>query len=525
MRPLPHPANRTQSHARNRTRNRRWQWIQQSANMTDPRMVAITAGLSPAVFRVGGITGDWTHYLVPTADEPGNGEHAPAIGGLRAPTSTPHVPCTPAPAAASSPPTGQRLGDYWPFWDANMTMAEFESLLQWANSSAVSVLFGLNELEGRDCHFNGTDTCVGPWNTTNAADFLAWIQAQGYGAPTLMGLELGNELTRGGHITVYNNTQDQAVMWHLIDDTWPASGSKPPFYAPSTDTCDGTAGQIMTAARANGFQDGFTFTYHSYPGEDGSRLMTQLVNVTWLRDSIYLHDPHANSSNCILQWSQIGKPHGTEIALTETNSGYNAYFGITDAVWNGFWYLASLGQYASTGVQFHARWSYIGGRNPNPFALVSPNGSRWDVAADYWIMALHKRTVGAGVLAAVNTAPADTDALVYAHCSAGGAAAAGSVTLLVVNPQATTVTIALTGVGSVVPRNEWVLTAPGGNLNSTSPCLNGCAAGPPLRVGEDGSLPPLPSVQVTTGPATTFTVPPLSQSFVQLPAAAASACM
>jgi len=403
-----------------------------------------------------------------------------------------------------------------------MTTSQFQSLLQWANASGVLVLFGLNELEGRNCHFNGTDACVGAWNTTNVAAFLAWMRDNVPIQPPLAGVELGNELTRGLHINVTTNTADQAALAQILFHTWP-SGGAPLFSAPSTDACDSSVTEILIAARSNGFQDGFTFTYHSYPGEDGMQLMQQLTNVTWLRNNIYIDDLHANSSNCIAQWREWGVLHGTRIALTETNSGYNAYFGITDAVRNGFWYLASLGQYASTGVAFHARWSYIGGNFPNPFALITPNGSRWDVAADYWIMALHKRTVGGGVLAVVNSNPADTDALVYAHCAAG--AANGSITLLVVNPQPTPVTIALTGIASAVPRNEWVLTAPGGNLNATTPCLNNCAAGPPLRVGEDGSLPPLPAAYVATGPSNSLVVPAWSQSFLQLLAAGAGACV
>jgi hypothetical protein len=225
----------------------------------------------------------------------------------------------------------------------------------------------------------------------------------------------------------------------------------------------------------------------------------------------------------VAQYFQYGYHNGMRIALTETNSGYNAYFGITDAVWNGFWYMASLGQYASQSVQFHARWSYIGGNFPNPFALITPNGSRWDVAADYWIMALHKRVIGAGVLAVINPGqPTPYDALAYGHCSRG--MSNGSITMMIVNPQPTTSTISLTNVRSVVPRNEWVLTAPGNNLNSTTPCLNGCVAGPPLRIHEDGTLPPLPPVYVWAGSATQFDVPPYSQAFIQLLDAGLALC-
>jgi len=67
--PRPPPPTRRSRHA-----SRRWQWLDQSANLTDPRVVAITAGVAPAMFRVGGITGDWTHYMVPNAHTGSSGE-------------------------------------------------------------------------------------------------------------------------------------------------------------------------------------------------------------------------------------------------------------------------------------------------------------------------------------------------------------------------------------------------------------------------------------------------------------------
>jgi hypothetical protein len=75
-----------------------------------------------------------------------------------------------------------------------------------------------------------------------------------------------------------------------------------------------------------------------------------------------------------------------------------------------------------------------------------------------------------------------------------------------------------------VPRTEWVLTPPGGNLSTNTPCLNDCAAGAPLRLAEDGSLPSLPGAFVQSGEPSGISAPPQSLSFMWLGHAGAPAC-
>ena len=38
-----------------------------------------------------------------------------------------------------------------------------------------------------------------------------------------------------------------------------------------------------------------------------------------------------------------------------------------------------------------ARWAFA---EHSPFATIDKNGSRWDVASDYWLIVLYKRLVG-----------------------------------------------------------------------------------------------------------------------------------
>lgn len=155
---------------------------------------------------------------------------------------------------------------------------------------------------------------------------------------------------------------------------------------------------------------------------------------------------------------------------------------------------------------------------PRPRAAA---GTRWDVASDYWLMVLHKRLVGGGVL--TSSGDDASQALVYAHC---GAAGNGSTVIMAVNPSAQAVTLMIGNEDEVAipttPRLEYVLTAPDGNLSSIAPLLNGDTL---LRINDDGSLPPLLPTWVPGFGSETITLPPRSQAFFVLVAAGTPACV
>ena len=174
--------------------------------------------------------------------------------------------------------------------------------------------------------------------------------------------------------------------------------------------------------------------------------------------------------------------------------------------------LASPRRYAATGVSLVARWAFA---ENSPFGTVIYNetAKQWDAAHDYFILRAHKSVVGPAALAV--SGDEASDVLVYAYC---GQARNGSVVIAAANPGLADVD--LTFAVLTVPRAAIVFTAPGGNLSSTTPVLNG---GEPLRLAADGSPPDMPAAFVAAGDA--VTVPARSQAFFVLLAAGLPACM
>jgi hypothetical protein len=155
---------------------------------------------------------------------------------------------------------------------------------------------------------------------------------------------------------------------------------------------------------------------------------------------------------------------------------------------------------------------------------VARNASRpgWDASHDYFLLRLFQSLVGDKTLAVAGDA--GSGVLVYAYCARS--APGGAVLVTAINTLATPQALRFAQAGSgaaiaAAPRTEWVLTALGGDLSSTTPVLNG--GGAPLRLGEDGSAPGMPGREVGVG-GEGVVLPPLSQGFFLLPAAGAAAC-
>jgi Glycosyl hydrolase family 79, N-terminal domain len=454
-------------------------------NLTSPVWINIASHLAPGVVRVGGITADWVKYVT-----------TPVAGRHRVESSI------------TDPP-------YWPTTEANLTVngagSMFQELLNFFNSAKLHFVFDLNELHGRNCHTGANNaTCVGAWDVSNLIEFLRFVRDNnwydGGQQSQLLGFELGNELV--SHLSPASNIVDIHTLRALVNDIWSDSPfGVPLIVGPSTDTCRDSAGTFDIMQAVSNALDAFTF--HSYPGQDGSAILHQLNNVTWLRTNILMDDLHANASGCIDYWqTNIDGKTNMGLWVTESNVGY-----ATDPVvsyksfLNGNWYLSALGQYATTGVSVFARWAFA---EETPFALTYYNSTRqgWDVAADYFLAVLHKRVAGERVLK-LTSVPYDSPALVYGYCSRGFNN--GSITLVAVNPSDSAVPVTLLPSSiAVSPRLEYVITAPGGNYNTTTPSLNG---GPGMRIGLDGSLPSMDPVYISNSP---LMLQPNSQSFLVL---------
>jgi len=451
--------------------------------------------LAPAWLRVGGISADWVNY---TGTRP------------------------------------QRPLSWWPTTDSEFSMQTMMDLFDFCNSTGFDLVLDLSELYGRNCsHGAGNTTCTGAWDTSNLKGLLAWLAAHPGAASRgrLRAVELGNELTRGLHITMPQQIEDYRALMGAIGDAWRADPAvAPPVSGPSTDICDGTSLDFMRSVEPLA-----AFNYHSYPARgcpSAQNYYGQVLSPSWLRRGVWQRDQHANASLCAAQWRSLGLgQRGTALRVTETNSCFAIQGASMSSFANTFWYVASLGQMAQAGVSMHSRWNMASG----PFALLLPSTDKGAVittAADYWVAALHKRTVGRGpVLNASVAGDDDTPVLAYAHCSgsagqSGAVYAPGAVTLMLVNTNnASEETVSFSGVSSATPRHQWILTAPDGPdgpmYAGNATILNDQAS--PLALGADGSLPGLAPVVVAH--SASMIMPPLSVAFVVLQGATASACM
>ena len=176
---------------------------------------------------------------------------------------------------------------------------------------------------------------------------------------------------------------------------------------------------------------------------------------------------------------------------------------------NGFWYVASLGQYAESGISMHGRWSLIGGSG---FGIVrevwstGPQGKfmEWVVSPDFWVAVLHKKLIGqARVVSTASDKPGADDPLVYKYCKQT------KLVVMYAHPGARPATMHM-GTG-IAARDAWVLTAPAGNLSATAPCLNG--RGVPLKLNPNGDLPNMDAVHTAGSAAGQWTIPPFSIGF------------
>lgn len=479
---------------------------------------ALARGAAGSTLRVGGISADFTTFQA-------NGTDA---------------------AAALHQVMHPSLGDWWPNYTRPLTPDTFLGLLEFVQQASMHLVYDLNELTGRDCFVMNSNCtfmytcpnwCEGSWNTSNVRGFLQWVHDEGLYSPpapdgtggsTLLGFELGNELF--SHLAAQDNVQDIHALAAMVQDIWSdvPTSARPPIFAPATDVCDPTTLSIMQ--NITGVAN--VFSYHAYPGGDGQgdhALTNILLNSTWLRTGIMTG---SGAGACIEYWNSGPRQAGMELWVTEAAASYNNVPppGQNSFI-HGFFSIAELGQYALAGVGMIGRWIFAG--DNNSFNFIGLNATRgdglWDVAADYFLYYLYNQTrsVGTGSGVFQVTGAEASAALVYAHCASGSASGAptGAVTVMAINPSNGTLTLAVNDVGTgsavqTLPRLEYVLTPPGGDLASYTPSLNG---GPPLRVGEDGSLPSMEPLVVQTGQAE-LTLPPTSQAFFVLLNAAAAVC-
>jgi len=193
-----------------------------------------------------------------------------------------------------------------------------------------------------------------------------------------------------------------------------------------------------------------------------------------------------------------------QIWLTETSSSWASIEGAMNAFLHGFWYLASLGQYAQTGLTAHSRWQLL---STDTSTFINTSSKSYSVLPDYWIAVVYKRVVGPKVFK-VSSAPDQIFA--YAQCGTSP----GAVTLIVGNPSATSITIEVNGLHSQT-HDEYIFTAP--TLESYVINLNN----EPLSLTPNGTLPLLQPRKVT---GSSVVLPGYSYGFAVFPNSGATQC-
>eukprot|EP00041_Stephanoeca_diplocostata_P012719 m.213643 g.213643 ORF g.213643 m.213643 type:complete len:403 (+) comp19061_c0_seq3:767-1975(+) len=398
----------------------------------------------------------------------------------------------------------------------NFTTGAFRHVYNFARASNARLLFDLSELAGRTC--NDSQNCRGPWDTANVRLLLEYVRAEGLFEPngTLIGFELGNEVFAPPLLLPEAVVADNRLLAAMLHDLFGGTHAAVPLhYAPATNKCGGPENAPVMDNLTNVISG---WSFHTYPGGSGTQDGFPFVlNASWLRNKIM-----PEQMPCLHDWNAGPRQHGMDLIMTETAAVYGrapASVPQTSSFQHGFFTLASLGQYAFTGVSLVARWQFLS-INPGTPALVMKLDGIYTVAHDYYLLVLYRRLVGPGVL---NTTAADphANALVYAHCSAD--TRNGSVVAMAVNPTETALLVDFAGIGSATPRTEFVLTAPNGNMGSETPVLNGDTAHP-LRVAPDGTLPAMDGRYVAADGPGALLLPPRSQAFVVLHAARAPAC-
>jgi hypothetical protein len=399
-----------------------------------------------------------------------------------------------------------------------------DRLLELFRASGIDMMFDLNELTGRNCTQENKATPWSPheycgnepaeWDTTALSMLLRHVHKRGLEG--IVGFELGNELFAPSHLPRETANEDIATLAALFKDVW---GETPPrLFATGTNDCQrNNNNDTMETLLETNIDSGFSF--HSYPGDmkgnwNKSDLTSYLLNTTWLR-----HDTGKAAALCLDAWNAGPRAAGLAVAVTEAAACTGCGDGTSSYI-HGFFSVAQLGQFAQAGVSMLARWGI-----PQLLGVHGGGDAKWtvsDVASDFYLYVLYNATIGHGVLSV--TGDEDSDVLVYAHCAAHERYGSnGSVTIMAANPSSSAVSLSISL--PAIPRLEYVMTAPGGDLNTKTPVLNGDSKHP-LALSADGSLPPMPGKFCGKGEcADEITLPPLSQSFfVLLGASAGAAC-
>ncbi|CAN0896059.1 Heparanase-like protein 1 [Linum grandiflorum] len=424
----------------------------------------------------------------------------------------------------------KKKGGLFDFSKGCLRMDRWDALNNLFNTTGAIVTFGLNALRGR--HKIKGSLWGGPWNSTNAYDFISYTISKGY---KIEAWEYGNELSGtgvGASVTADTYAKDVIKLKEIVDGLYKNSSTRPSIMAPGGFYDKDWYGKLLKITGPGRLD---IVTHHIYnlgAGVDPhliqnildpSLLNTALTTFRDLSQTLQRNGPWASA------W--VGEAGGAY------NSGG---FHISDTFVNSFWYLDQLGMAATYNTKVYCRQTLVGGH----YSLL--NTTTFVPNPDYYSALLWHRLMGKSVLGVTSTASRYLRH--YAHCSKGRE----GITLLLINLSNNTdfevniksssdseLTLeesvgrsnsfadrlkrSILWIGSEASdesllREEYHLSPKDGNLQSQEMVLNGV----PVQVTEKGEMPTLKPLRSRLSSG--LFVGSLSISFIVLPNFDAPAC-
>uniref|UniRef100_A0A1D1YZ15 Heparanase-like protein 1 n=1 Tax=Anthurium amnicola TaxID=1678845 RepID=A0A1D1YZ15_9ARAE len=398
------------------------------------------------------------------------------------------------------------------FTEGCLTMPRWDELNEFLCETGAVVTFGLNALSGRHKASSDPDDglWVGPWDTSNAEDFISYTLSKGYNVESW---ELGNELCGGGvsaKVDPVQYGQDMIALKQLLSKLYHNSSSLPKLLAPGGFFDPQWFTQFLQTSGPNVVD---VVTHHIYnlgPGND-AHLIDKIQDPYYLSQvSQTYKDVEATVEN-FAPWSSawVGESGGAY------NSGGR---DVSHTFVDGYWYLDQLGMTSTFNHKAFCRQALIGGN----YALL--NTTSFIPNPDYYGALLWHRLMGPGVLSVSHDGSPYLRS--YAHCSKHET----GITLLLINmSNSTAFDVTITndlnqatqeggGGGVAGRREEYHLTPAGHDIHSDVLLLNQS----PLRLTASSGIPDLkPAVVEDSSP---INLVPQSIAFVRLNDFRAPAC-
>eukprot|EP00730_Choanoeca_flexa_P004970 TRINITY_DN11854_c0_g1_i1.p1 TRINITY_DN11854_c0_g1~~TRINITY_DN11854_c0_g1_i1.p1 ORF type:complete len:314 (+),score=30.39 TRINITY_DN11854_c0_g1_i1:34-975(+) len=230
-----------------------WQYMDALPQWTAQRTINTLKALGPTYVRVGGISADWIRY--DTTSPCSERKNTLSAAGRKQLHLQKDHHC-------------RHFGEWWPGHEENLTVCQFQDLINVSQASNVHLIFDLSELHGRNCTIPNSPNCSGYWHTRNVYDFLRYVHDSTMLEGTnFVAWELGNELMHPARLPVASLIEDTMKLSQIIQDIWTNSSTRPAIIGPAAATCDTNAQAYLSALMGTIAE----YSYHSNPGEEKKR--------------------------------------------------------------------------------------------------------------------------------------------------------------------------------------------------------------------------------------------------------------